>query len=297
MSVSIKTSMITKGKNKTHKVCAKCGELKPISEFYRSVVIYDGLHSRCKKCEKECRLHIGGKQYANLHKRPFPLDDMCETCGKELKQYCYHHWDDINPSLGIYVCGACDFLAEGLDEIDRNSFKVDIYRILKREAEEVEKNYIYPGPFSPPNGVYRLFLDGKQTHKWCSHCGCMKSVKEFNRNGFDYDGLQTWCRECWRGYHIEYRDKRVSGLHKRPKPGCCEICGSNAKLDYHHWDGGNLSKGVWICGSWSNNRCHKLAEAVDLIDSGSLLPDKYSELKQKITLEEERNTCIEGSRK
>ncbi len=283
MSVSMKRPVITKGRNKTHKFCPRCSELKPVTEFYGDISAYDGLTSRCKKCMQEYSLGTGGKQYYRLHKRPFPLDGRCEVCSIEFSKSDYHHWDDSNPSLGICVCGACDFLVEGLNEIERNPWKVDVYRKLKGEIEKVEETYVYLGSFSPPDGIYKLFLSNKQTHKWCPHCGRMLPVDEFNKKYSRYDGLQGWCKECGQGYVIiNSSGKRFCGLHKRPKPTHCEFCDGKVNLSYHHWDDSNKSKGVWVC---QTKKCHSLAEAVHLMDNGSLLPDKYSKLKQRIILE------------
>lgn len=277
--------MITKGKNKTHKFCTKCLELKPVSEFHRSNAMYDGLQSYCKSCYQKGGLTIKGKRYYGLHKRPFPIDGNCEICGKELEEYGYHHFDDNNLDLGFWLCFSCDYLAEGLDEIDRNFGKVDVYHRLKKKVEEVEKTYVYLGPYSPSNNIYALFFNGEQTHKWCSHCGRMKKVTEFNKRRSNHDGLVEWCRECCQAYSMSYGNETFLGLHKRPNPNFCEFCGDGkTHLGYHHWDDSNRSKGVWVC---QVNKCHNLAEAVDLIDNGSLLPDKYSKLKQ-ILVEREK---------
>lgn len=274
-------TLFIKGERKTHKFCWECLKLKPITEFYRNASAYDGLMPYCKKCMQEAHLMTTEKHYAGLHKRPFPLDAMCEICGKKLKQYCYHHWDDNNLSLGVWVCGACDYLSEGIDEIDKNPQKVDIYRRLKKEVEEVEKAYVYSGPYSPPDGTHRLFFNGKQTHRWCPHCGQMKPVGEFYRSISQYDGLQGCCKQCQLSSMLGYHAKKFIGLHKRPKPDYCELCGGIANLNYHHWDDTSMSKGVWVCGM-SKNKCHELVEAVDKIDNGSSLPDKYITLKQEI---------------
>lgn len=269
-----------KVKDRIYKVCPRCHELKPIKEFYQSVATPDGRRVYCKKCCQESNLRTYDKHYSGLSKRPFPLDGSCELCNQILTPgYCYHHFDDSNPSLGIYACGRCDFLAEGLDEIDKNPWKVDAYRRLKEEVEEVEKTYIYLGPFSPLDNNYRLFLDGKQTHKWCRHCGRMLQVSKFYKGYNNYDGLQNWCKECYQKTHLVTREGWYNGLHKRPKPDCCELCGGKIYLGYHHWDDANKSKGVYVC---HTNKCHNLAEVVDELDNGSLLPEKYSKLKQRI---------------
>ena len=68
-------------------------------------------------------------------------------------------------------------------------------------------------------------------------------------------------------------------LTKRPYPVGCEVCASSLtlkgkpkRLFYHHWDNGNLSKGIWLCYS-----CHHLAEGID-----KELEIKYKVLKKDI---------------
>lgn len=284
MSVSVIQSKV---KDRTHKVCPGCHKLKPVDKFYINRISSDGRGVYCKKCKQEGGLTIKGRRYFGLHKRPFPLDGKCELCGEILITYSYHHWDNNNLNLGIWLCLGCDYLAEGLDEIDRNLWKVNTYHKLKEEVEEAEKVYIYLGPFSPPNGIRSLFLDGVQTHKWCPHCGKMKLVTEFPEQRSRYDGLFAWCRECWQIYQMRYHGRVIYGLHKRPNPDHCELCDiDKTRVVYHHWDDTNKSKGIWVC---QTNMCHNLAEAVDLIDSNSLLSNKYYELKQEVILQEKNN--------
>lgn len=278
--------------NKIHKLCPRCHELKPVIEFSRNIATYDGLQSYCKKCIRESCLCTKQGCYTGLHKRPYPLDGRCEICSIEFTKSHYHHWDDSNPSLGIWACGACDYLAEGLDEIEKNSWKVDVYRGLKREIEEAEKSYVYPGRCLPFDNIRRLYSpNGQLTYKWCPHCGKMLPVSEFYKNRSSYYGLETFCKECKRTYQIGCVSGHFTGLHKRVKPDYCELCNGKATLHYHHWDDNNRSKGVWVCGL-SRNKCHPLAEVVDKSDNGSLLPEKYSKLKQEIIELEAENILL-----
>jgi len=48
-------------------------------------------------------------------KRKFPENNCCELCDKFYKRLAYHHWDDINPSKGLWLCGYCHLIAEKLD--------------------------------------------------------------------------------------------------------------------------------------------------------------------------------------
>jgi len=67
--------------------------------------------------------------------------------------------------------------------------------------------------------------------------------------------LNTRRREYFRAHALKTtlngREITVEGLQKRPRPNECEICGRTEPeikiLQYHHWDDGNLSMGIWVC--------------------------------------------------
>jgi len=65
-------------------------------------------------------------------------------------------------------------------------------------------------------------------------------------------------RSRYVGTVVNGKRVRLPAPNKRPWPGYCELCGSTRRLDYHHWDKSNPSKGLWLC-----YRCHMLAEAAD----------------------------------
>ncbi len=65
-------------------------------------------------------------------------------------------------------------------------------------------------------------------------------------------------------------------LSKRTYPGICEMCGVSANgemwaLVYHHWDDATPSAGVWVC-----QLCHRVVEAVEIIDGGPTTRDTYN---------------------
>ena len=71
---------------------------------------------------------------------------------------------------------------------------------------------------------------------------------------------------------------QICGLHKRPYPNYCEMCGrfKEKRLSYHHWTDSNYNWGIWVC-----KRCHDYLED---IDSGRLktFMEKYAKLKIEI---------------
>lgn len=64
-------------------------------------------------------------------KREHPENDCCELCNKSYKKLVYHHWDDSDPSKGLWLCGYCHLIAEKLD-INIH----DKYFNLKQTVEE-----------------------------------------------------------------------------------------------------------------------------------------------------------------
>lgn len=52
----------------------------------------------------------------HLNKRPY--SDECELCGKlRERHHHYHHWDDSNPSMGLWLCFKCHRMAELMDSL------------------------------------------------------------------------------------------------------------------------------------------------------------------------------------
>lgn len=67
-----------------------------------------------------------------LNKRARP--DKCELCHKARKLLFYHHWDDSNYSMGIWLCVNCHFFAERVE-----SGQVEQYQGLKERIESEVK--------------------------------------------------------------------------------------------------------------------------------------------------------------
>lgn len=83
-------------------------------------------------------------------------------------------------------------------------------------------------------------------------------------------------RNYYRKRRLFVDGKQVFGLNKRdyPHDNKCELCKEvKEKLDYHHWDGKNLSKGIWVCFV-----CHQFVEGLEK----GLNPERYFSLKRRI---------------
>ena len=77
------------------KVCKKCGQEKPIKEFYRDKTTKDGYQAWCRDCRKQyCRVNI--KRYREYSKRHRQKNG--EQCNKVSKK-----WRKDNPELWKYT--------------------------------------------------------------------------------------------------------------------------------------------------------------------------------------------------
>lgn len=87
------------------------------------------------------RLHYlgtDGRFFSGLNKRTYPDNHQCELCDKPVNRLGYHHWDDGNMSVGIWLCSQCHVLAE-LTEKDITSER---YLQLKHEIIDGVPNAI-----------------------------------------------------------------------------------------------------------------------------------------------------------
>ena len=67
------------------------------------------------------------------NKRPYPSNGACELCG-EKRRLSYHHWDNGNFKLGLWLCPHCHILAEKTEK----GITSEKYLRLKAEMEAQE---------------------------------------------------------------------------------------------------------------------------------------------------------------
>jgi len=67
-------------------------------------------------------------RFKGLNKRDRP--DKCEICGKQKRILHYHHWDDLKPELGLWVCRFCHI---GISVYEDG--RIDLYLKKKEEIE------------------------------------------------------------------------------------------------------------------------------------------------------------------
>jgi len=123
------------------KTCSKCGEVKPLDDFYKNKANKDGASCWCKTCKNEYSKqyfrenpnkirHIKKKYHHSLKKKVLSiLGDSCECCGTNI--YEFLTVDHINN--------------DGYKERNSNTGSRGIYRkvikLYEENPDEVFKRY------------------------------------------------------------------------------------------------------------------------------------------------------------
>lgn len=87
---------------------------------------------KLRNYERQTRLSVNGKRI-RIKKREYPINQKCELCNRKKKRLGYHHWDNNQPELGMWICVRCHHVAEALEDLGKNLVKK--YFKLKEEIK------------------------------------------------------------------------------------------------------------------------------------------------------------------
>jgi hypothetical protein len=89
---------------------------------------------RMKPIIRQIELGTHGKIIRGLNKRPYT--NYCELCGKYVQNnMAYHHWDESNLDLGIWICNKCHYIVGAFELIKSGKFLVLIEKYEQLKAE------------------------------------------------------------------------------------------------------------------------------------------------------------------
>ena len=107
------------------KICSKCGEDKPISEFHKDKSKRFGIVNRCKECKRSLQAKQKDVRLS-LIPEGFKL---CSKCGEE-KEVSEFHIDNVQRSGLACSCNKC-----------KKPLHIEYYSNHKEEILEYNKNY------------------------------------------------------------------------------------------------------------------------------------------------------------
>lgn len=148
-----------------------------------------------------------GEHYLSApYKREQP--DACELCGVLVKRLGWHHWDNHNASMGLWVCFGCNVFAEAADAGGRGLVRKYVaYRELLDEeyadgqiVEEARLNQQYRQLHTTIDGVHAQFRAwGKRNRPedgLCELCGTV-ACSTYHHWDDSILGKGLWtCQRC-----------------------------------------------------------------------------------------------------
>jgi 5-methylcytosine-specific restriction endonuclease McrA len=143
------------------KLCTKCGELKPLTEFYKDKSRYDGVYLYCKSCER-VRREQSKEQFLTAGPAKTDGVQVCTKCktSKPLPEFP----PDNRGINGGYQRKCREFYR--LDSKTRRE------KTRQRNGVEIPDTFV------------------------CRKCGTSKLISEFGVRRYSSRGHDTKCREC-----------------------------------------------------------------------------------------------------
>lgn len=168
------------------KVCNRCGEEKPYTEFTRRKSNSDGFENECKECKRKRK-----KEWYEERKKEgisFSREKVtfvCKECGKERVINKENYPEDE-------VCSYC------------------------RRKVTMKETYGYETNLMGAKGLESLDLSSGKRE--CSKCGEEKSLDEFAKNSTKKGGVDSLCLDCnakkTKKYYEKYPDKKLESDKK-----------------------------------------------------------------------------------
>jgi len=185
------------------KVCYKCKESKPLSEYYDKIENSDGKEGTCKLCYSENKKILKKeKDERELIKREEGTK-KCRTCKNILNFECFGKHGTSKDGYE-YVCLECKKQdAKNIEEkrcegcrktqkiINFNTFRLG-YSSFCKECENKDEKY------------KKIETNDKK----CSSCKNLKSIELFSKCSTSADGYYNYCSECSKEKCKKQKDKQ-----------------------------------------------------------------------------------------
>lgn len=215
------------------KVCTKCGEWKPLGEFYNNKSMGDGLTVACKECCRE-RGRRKPQKCVDCGTEIYKGSVRCKSCA-----ILYRHqgrFVEKNNVEGKF-CSQCGewkpldgFYALPKASDGRVSACKDCTRTGRRNRRELCVDCGTPVNYSARRclsceGLHRGDMNREQRYavkdgiegKVCTRCEDWKRLTEYARRSRNGDGLSCHCKDCRSELRRQYRLGHAEMINQRSR--------------------------------------------------------------------------------
>lgn len=172
------------------KVCTKCGEEKPLTDFHKDKASKDGFRSSCKACRNS------GKP-----RKPPKIKESktCLACGNAFTP-------TSNRQVWCHVCSP----------IERRKNRIESCKQYYHQNKQLKG--CHPKGEDSPNYKTGIGLYKSTRKEECERCGSSEHLvvhhKDRNRHNNKLDNLETLCRKChFAEHHIKDDKGRFHKAH------------------------------------------------------------------------------------
>lgn len=186
------------------KKCTVCRRTLPVSSFYDTISVKDGLYNICKECVLDQKRDLQLRWKEERTKQPTPMQKTCHQCYRTLAMTAFHPSDHTKDGIEN-ICKDCD------TQRRRN--------LISRWSE------------------YRKTHPTKIEEKTCPRCQQHLAISFFYPNEAKKDGYSQYCKTCSQDLSHVYKIKWEQTRRRRPSKETtaqCEMCQSILPLTKFH---------------------------------------------------------------
>lgn len=222
------------------KECFKCGETKPLSDFYKHPMMADGHVNKCKVCNKK-----------DVHKNRVDNIDYVREYDRNRRKKCNvteERWEEISTKRKIYsqayYAENPDKWEERLKKARKESYLVDDWEVLSQERRDRAESYYSKNPDKWEERLAKSRKSACTDEQWQQK---LESKRKWDLENPEHKAEIT--KKYRENNPKKYKAHSMVGRTIKsgkliPQP--CFVCGAE-KVHGHHCDYDKPLEVLWLC--------------------------------------------------